>query len=91
MDWTPRDVQVDPEGFKRAQEQERTKDERERKEREDAADFESFKELFLERGGQAKEARKMYDKWRSEKAVAEAAELDHRTRNQHRLTRSRLV
>jgi hypothetical protein len=89
--WTSEDVQRDPQGFLKAQQQERTRTARERKEREETEDFEQFKTLFMERGGQEKDAKTMYDKWRSEKATAEAAELDQRARNEHRITRSRLV
>jgi hypothetical protein len=89
--WTSEDVQRDPEGFKRAQEQERGRAERERKEREEQDDFQRFAEMFVERGGDPSKSREMYSKYRNDKALEEAARLDKLVRQEMRAGRTRGV
>jgi hypothetical protein len=89
--WTNRQVQADPEGYLRWQEEQKGKAEREAKEKREESDFQQFKRLFVDRGGDPAEARAMYKKYRSDMALEEAKRADQETRGRMRSDRSRAV
>jgi hypothetical protein len=89
--WTNKKLQADPEGYLRWQEEQKGKAERERKEAQEKSDFEQFKRIFVERGGDPSQAREMYDQYRADKALEAAKEHDRQTRGRMRSDRSRAV
>jgi hypothetical protein len=89
--WTNKKLQADPEGYLRWQEEQKGKAEREDKEKREESDFQQFKRLYEERGGDPSQAREMYDQYRSEKALEEAKKLDQEARGRMRSDRSRMV
>jgi hypothetical protein len=90
-EWTNREIQKNPQAYLRWQEEERTKAERERKEAQEESDFEQFKRIFVERGGDPSEAEAMYKKYRSDMALEETKRLDQEARGRMRSDRSRAV
>jgi hypothetical protein len=70
--WTNKKLQADPEGYLRWQQEQKGKAERERKEAQEKSDFEQFKRIFVERGGDPSQAREMYDRYRNDMALEEA-------------------
>ena len=89
--WTNKKLQADPEGYLRWQEEQKGKAEREAKEKREESDFEQFKRIFVDRGGDPAEARAMYKKYRSDMALEEAKKHDQETRGRMRSDRSRMV
>jgi hypothetical protein len=79
--WSSRDVQRDPETFKRLQQQERERKAAEAKRQQEADNLERFKRTFIAEGGRPSDAEKEWRKGRSERAArsaqakAEAARL----------------
>jgi hypothetical protein len=90
-EWTNRQIQQDPAAYRAWQEEQRTKTEREAKEKKEESDFEQFKRIFVERGGDPAEARELYRKYRSDKALEETKRLDQEARNRMRSDRARRV
>ena len=70
--WTNKKLQADPEGYLRWQQEQKGKSEREPKEAQEKSDFEQFKRIFVERGGDPSQAREMYDRYRNDMALEEA-------------------
>jgi hypothetical protein len=89
--WTNKELQANPGGYLRWQKEQQGKAERERKEAQEESDFEQFKRLFVDRGGDPAEARAMYKKYRSDMALEEAKRADQETRGRMRSDRSRAV
>jgi hypothetical protein len=89
--WTNKKLQADPEGYLRWQQEQKGKAEREAKEKREESDFEQFKRIFVDRGGDPAEARAMYKKYRSDMALEEAKRADQETRDRMRSDRSRAV
>jgi hypothetical protein len=89
--WTNKKLQADPEGYLRWQEEQKGKAEREDKEKREESDFQQFKRLYEERGGDPAEARAMYKRYRSDMALEEAKRADQETRGRMRSDRSRAV
>jgi hypothetical protein len=89
--WTNEELQANPQAYLRWQEEQQGKAERERKEREEEADFESFAREFIARGGDPSESRAMYTKYRNDMALEAAKKVDVATRERMRSVRSRAV
>ena len=89
--WTNRAVQQDPQGYLAWKERQREEEERKRKEEAEERDYRDFERLFLERGGDPKDARAVYKKFRNEQALEEVAQLDRATRNSVQSQRRRAV
>jgi hypothetical protein len=89
--WTNKKLQADPEGYLRWQKEQKGKAERERKETQEKSDFEQFKRIFVDRGGDPSQAREMYDGYRADKALEAAKEHDRQTSERMRSDRSRAV
>jgi hypothetical protein len=89
--WTNKELQANPEGYLRWQEEQRGKAERERKEAQEQSDFERFAEMFIERGGDPSKSREMYERYRNDMALEEAKKHDRATSERMRSVRSRAV
>jgi hypothetical protein len=89
--WTNEQVQANPQGYLRWQEEQRDKGERERKAAEEESDFQRFAKLYEERGGDPSQARAMYSKYRSDLALEAAKKLDQAARARQRIERNRAV
>jgi hypothetical protein len=89
--WTNKMIQKDPAAYRRWQEEQRDKSEREAKERREEADFQSFKKMFVERGGVPGEAKTMYAKYKNDMALEAAKAHDQETSNRMRSSRARAV
>ena len=64
--WSSRDVQLDPEGFLKAQAAERERQEAEAKKQQEADDLERFKWTFVAEGGDPRDAEAEWRRTRSE-------------------------
>jgi hypothetical protein len=89
--WTNKKLQADPEGYLRWQKEQKGKAERERKETQEKSDFEQFKRIFVDRGGDPSQAREMYDRYRNDMALEEAKKHDRATSERMRSVRSKAV
>jgi hypothetical protein len=89
--WTNKAVQGDPQGYLKWQEEQKTKEEEQRREAEERADYEQFRSMFIERGGDPSDARSMYKRFRNDQALEEAKRLDKLARGEMRSARSRAV
>jgi hypothetical protein len=90
-EWDNKAIQVDPLAYLRWQKEQQGKVERERKEAEEERDFQRFRALFIERGGDDGDARSMYKRFRNEQALEEAKKVDQATSQRMRAARSRAV
>jgi hypothetical protein len=89
--WTNKKLQADPEGYLRWQQEQKGKAERERKEAQEKSDFEQFKRIFVERGGDPSKSREMYERYRNDMALEEAKKHDRATSERMRSVRSKAV
>jgi hypothetical protein len=89
--WTNKKLQADPEGYLRWQAEQKGKAERERKEAQEKSDFEQFKRIFVERGGDPSKSREMYERYRNDMALEEAKKHDRATSERMRSVRSKAV
>jgi hypothetical protein len=69
--WTNEQLQADPGGYPRWQEEQRTKAERERKQAEEKDDSEQFARMLIEWGGDPSNSREMYRKYRNDMVLEE--------------------
>jgi hypothetical protein len=69
--WTNEQLQADPGGYLRLQEEQRTKAKRERKQAEEKDDSEQLARMLIEQGGDPSNSSKMYRKYRNHMALEE--------------------
>jgi len=72
--WSSRDVQADPEGFRKAQQLERERIEDEARKQREADDLERFTQEFVAEGGDPRDAESEWRRTRTERASERAAE-----------------
>jgi hypothetical protein len=89
--WSSRDVQRDPEGFLRTQQQERERQQAEAKKNAEAADPERFKRSFVAKGGDPRAAEAQWRRTRSEHAAQSASAKSEAARREMHRTRMRAV
>jgi hypothetical protein len=89
--WTNEEIQARPNQYLAWKEEQRDNAERERKEAQEESDFQEFRRIFEQRGGDPSVSRAMYSKFRSDQALEEAKRHDQAAREQMRSVRSREV
>jgi hypothetical protein len=89
--WTNEQIQARPNQYLAWKEAQRTKVERERKEAQEESDYQAFRRIFEQRGGDPSESRAMYKRFRGDQALEEAKKHDQATRKRMRSDRSRAV
>jgi hypothetical protein len=89
--WTSRDVQRDPEGFKEAQRKEREQREIEEKKQREQDDLERFTRQFVADGGDPGSAEAEFKRTRNERATQSARAKEEAAQREMRERRSRAV
>jgi hypothetical protein len=90
-DWSARDVQRDPEGFKEARRKEREQREAESKKQREQDELERFKRQFVAAGGDASDAEAEFKRTRNERATQSARAKEEAALREMRERRSRAV
>jgi hypothetical protein len=90
-DWSARDVQRDPEGFKEARRKEREQREIEEKKQREADDLERYTREFVAAGGDPKSAEAEFKRTRNERASESARAKEEATHQGMRERRMRAV
>ena len=89
--WSSRDVERDPEGFKEAQRREKEEQEAERARQNEEIALTQFTERFVASGGEREQAASAFKAYRNEQAVDAARHADQRARQGMHQRRVRAV
>jgi hypothetical protein len=89
--WSSRDVERDPEGFKEAQRREKEEQEAERARQNEEIALTQFTERFVASGGERDQAASAFKAYRNEQAVDAARQADQRARQGMHQSRMRAV
>ena len=89
--WSSRDVERDPEGFKEAQRRDKEEQEAERARQNEEIALTQFTERFVASGGERDQAASAFKAYRNEQAVDAARQADQRARQDMHQRRMKAV